>query len=82
MGDLWKYDTTLHQWALMAGVNGSTPGNYTNDQYAFPASRSNSIGWYEYISSTEEYLWLFGGNTASGTVTNPFAAHGFYSRSQ
>ncbi len=66
LNDLWKFDTSLEQWAL---INGSTAagqvaqpniagGIGVEDDTYRPAGRSNASTWVD----TAGNLWLFGGN--------------------
>ena len=63
LNDLWKYDTTLHQWAWIKGDNTiNQSGSYgtlgTPSLTNKPGGRIFSASWID----NNGLLWLFGGN--------------------
>ena len=71
LNDLWRYDPETNQWAWMGGANTiNQAGTYGTkgvpDGANVPGARYMSISW----ADSSGNLWLFGGSTSTGDLSD------------
>lgn len=71
LSDLWSYDLSTAQWTWVKGSSGRDGvGNYSNGYGEFsnsePYSRSGAVAW----TSAAGQLWLYGGDSPSGFLSD------------
>jgi len=82
--DVWRFDTSLGQWAWMAGSKpSSTTISYTPAVYGTlgvssnantPGGRDHAASWTDKLGN----LWLYGGQSGTETVDSHGCAVGFF----